>query len=332
MNDAGLQDSAVLLMSLGEDEAAEVFKYLTPKEVQKLGETMARLKTVTRERIDSVMERFHLEAGDQTSLGSDSDEYLRSVLTRALGPEKAKILLDRILAASDISGIEGLKWMDAATVAELIKNEHPQIIASILVHLERDHASEILGQFAERLRADVVMRIATLDGIQPSALKELNEALARLLAGGSDNIKKAALGGVRTAAEILNFVGASHEAAIIDAVRAHDPDLAQKILDEMFVFDNVIDVDDKGIQLLLREVQSDQLVIALKGANEALREKIFKNMSQRAAEMLRDDLDAKGPVKVSEVEAQQKEILKIVRRLAEEGQIVLGGKGDDSYI
>jgi flagellar motor switch protein FliG len=332
MDDAGLHDGAVLMLSLGEDEAAEVFKYLSPKEVQKLGEAMAKLKTVTRERIDTVLERFHTEAGEQTSLGNDSDEYIRKVLTSALGEEKAKILLDRILSGSDVSGIEGLKWMDAASVAELIKNEHPQIIASILVHLERDHASEILGLFPERLRSDVVLRIATLDGIQPNALRELNEALAKLLAGGTDNLKKAALGGVRVAAEILNYVGAKNESVILEAVRAHDAELAQKILDEMFVFDNLADVDDKGLQLLLREVQSEQLVVALKGASEALREKIFKNMSQRAAEMLRDDLESKGPVKVSEVEAQQKEILKVVRRLVEEGQIAIGGKGEDAYV
>jgi flagellar motor switch protein FliG len=332
MDEAGLHDSAVLLLSLGEERAAEVFKYLSPKEVQKLGATMAKLKTVTREKVDTVLARFHRAATEQTSFGSDSDEYIRAVLTNALGEDKAKILLDRILAGSDVSGIEGLKWMDGATVAELVKNEHPQIIASILVHLEREHASEILVHFTERLRNDVVLRIATLDGIQPAALKELNEVLAKLLSGGADNLKKAAMGGARVAAEILNFAGAKHESAILDAVKAYDADLAQKIVDEMFVFDNLIDLDDKGLQLLLREVQSEQLVVALKGASEELREKIFRNMSQRAAEMLKDDLESKGPVKLSEVEAQQKEILKIVRRLVEEGQIALGGKGEDAYV
>jgi flagellar motor switch protein FliG len=332
MDDAGLQDSAVLLLSLGEERAAEVFKYLSPKEVQKLGATMARLKSVTRDKVEAVLARFHKAATEQTSFGNDSDEYIRNVLTNALGHDKAKILLDRILAGSDVSGIEGLKWMDGPTVAELVKNEHPQIIASILVHLEREHAAEILAQFTERLRNDVVLRIATLDGIQPAALKELNEVLAKLLAGGTDNVKKSAMGGVRVAAEILNFAGAKNEGAIIEAVKAHDAELAQKIIDEMFVFDNLIDVDDKGMQLLLREVQSEQLVVALKGAGEELREKVFKNMSQRAAEMLKDDLESKGPVRLSEVEAQQKEILKIVRRLVEEGQIALGGKGDDAYV
>lgn len=330
MSDQGLEDGAILLLSLGEEEAAEVFKHLGPKEVQRLGEKMAKLGNVTRERIDQVMERFQAEAGEQTSLGMNSDEYLRSVLTKALG-DKAGYLIERILQGSDTSGIEGLKWLDPGTVAELIHNEHPQIIASILVHLERDQASAILTKFNERLRNDVVLRIATLDGIQPAALRELNESLAQVMQG-SDNLKKAAMGGVRTAAEILNYVGSSNESAILGAVKEYDENLAQSILDEMFVFDNLMDVDDKGIQLVLREVQSEVLVVALKGASEGLREKILKNMSQRAGEQLRDDLESRGPVKLSEVEAQQKEILKIVRRLAEEGQIALGGKGDDAYV
>jgi flagellar motor switch protein FliG len=253
------------------------------------------------------------------------------VLTQALGADKAAGLIDRILHGEDSSGIEGLKWMDGATVAELIKNEHPQIIATILVHLERDQASEILSLFTERLRNDVVLRIATLDGIQPSALKELNDVLTKLLSGAS-NLKKSVMGGVRAAAEILNYVGTANETAIIASVRDYDPELAQKIQDEMFVFENLLDIDDRSIQLLLREVQSESLIIALKGTSEELREKIFKNMSQRAAEMLRDDLEAKGPVRISEVEAEQKEILKIVRKLADEGQIVIGGAGEESFV
>ncbi|MDE2586142.1 MAG: flagellar motor switch protein FliG, partial [Betaproteobacteria bacterium] len=231
----------------------------------------------------------------------------------------------------ETSGIEGLKWMDASTVADLIKNEHPQIIATILVHLEHDHSSEILSLFPERLRNDVILRVATLEGVQPAALKELNDVMLRLLSG-STNIKKSAMGGVRTVAEILNFMGSANETSVIDSVREYDPDLAQKILDEMFVFENLLDLDDRSIQLLLREIQSDSLILAMKGASENLREKIFKNMSQRAAEMLREDLEAKGPVRVSEVETEQKEILKIVRRLADEGQIVLGGKGGEEMI
>ena len=322
---------AILLMSLGEEEASEVMKFLTPKEVQKLGQTMAKLKSVTREKIDSVLAVFETESLEQTSIGMDSDAYLRSVLNKALGPEKAGFILDRILQGGDTSGIEGLKWMDAASVAELIKNEHPQIIASVLVHLERDQASEILTSLPERTRNDALLRIATLDGIQPNALRELNEVLAKVLSG-TDKLKKAALGGAGPAAEILNFMGTAQESSLIESVREYDPDLAQAILDKMFVFDNIIDIDDRGIQTVLREVQSESLIVAIKGASEELREKIFKNMSQRAAETLREELEAKGPVRLSEVENEQKEILKIVRRLTDEGQISIAGKGEEVYV
>ena len=261
----------------------------------------------------------------------DTDAYVRSVLTKALGDDKASNLISRILQGGETNGIEGLKWMDAPTVADLIRNEHPQIIATILVHLENDHASDILNHFTERLRNDVILRIATLEGIQPEALKELNDVMLRLLSG-SANIKKSAMGGVRAVAEILNFMGTANETTVVDSIREYDPELAQKILDEMFVFENLLDLDDRGIQLLLREIQSDSLILAMKGASEPLREKIFKNMSQRAAEMLREDLESRGPVRLSEVEGEQKEILKIVRRLADEGQIVLGGAGGEEMV
>ncbi len=331
MDDEGVVNSAVLLMALGEDKASEVFKHLGPKEVQRIGEAMAKLKTTTREKVDEVLEKFESEAGRNGSLVEDTDQYVRNVLVRALGEDKAGMLLDRILQGGDVSGIESLKWMDAVSVSELIRNEHPQIIASILVHLERDQSCDILMQFPERLRADVVLRIATLDGIQPNALRELNDVLAKVLAGG-DRIKKAKLGGSKTAAEILNFMGGNQDAAVIETIRESDPDLAQKILDQMFTFDDLLKLDDRGIQAVLREVQTDQLVIALKSADPDLREKILRNMSQRAAEGLREDLESRGPVKVSEVEAQQKEILKTVRRLAEEGQISIGGGGEDAFV
>jgi flagellar motor switch protein FliG len=258
-------------------------------------------------------------------------DHIRAMLTKALGDDRAANLLSHIMGG-DTAGIEALKWIDADTITDLIKDEHPQIIATILVHLEFDQAGNILKGFTERLRNDVLLRIATLDGVQPSALHELNEALTRLLMG-SESIKKTVMGGVRQAAEILNTVGQAAETSIIDNVREYDPDLAQKILEEMFIFENLLEVDDRGIQLLLREVQSDSLIIALKGAPEELRDKIFRNMSQRAAEMLKEDLEAKGPVRLSEVEAEQKEILKIARRLADEGQIVLGGgAGEDSFV
>ncbi len=329
-NEDGITKSAMLLLTLGEDEAAEVLKHLGPREVQKLGAAMAALKSVPRDQVEAVVDDFYEETQRGAPVTAD-EEYIRGMLTKALGDDRAANLISRILQGGDTAGIESLKWMDAATVAELIKNEHPQIIATILVHLEFDHSGEILKHFTERLRNDVLLRIATLDGVQPTALQELNEALTRILSGSS-SVKKTAMGGVRTAAEILNFVGTTHETAIIDNVREYDPDLAQKIIDEMFVFENLIDIDDRGIQLLLREIQSESLILALKGANEAMREKVFKNMSQRAAEMLREDLESKGPVRLSEVEREQKEILKIARRLADEGQIQLGGKGEDEFV
>ncbi|MCC7092332.1 MAG: flagellar motor switch protein FliG [Nitrosomonas sp.] len=331
MDDEGIKKSAILLMTLGEKEAASVIKLLGPKEVQRLSETMSSLQNVPRSEVEGVLEEFCNEAEGRTTLGQDSADYIRNVLTDALGDEKAANLIDRILIGNDTSGIEGLKWMDSSSVAEMIKDEHPQIIATILVHLEREQASQILSFFTERLRNDTLLRIATLDSIQPNALRELNDVLTTLLSGSS-NIRKTAMGGIRAAAEILNFVPTALETSVIDNIKQFDEDLAQKIMDEMFVFDNLIDVDDHGIQLLLREVQSESLIIALKGAQEDLRKKIFKNMSQRASEALREDLESKGPVRLSEVEAEQKEILKILRQLADDGQIALGGKGDDSFI
>jgi flagellar motor switch protein FliG len=250
------------------------------------------------------------------------------VLTKALGDDKASNLLNRILTSRDASGIESLKWMDPFTVAEFIKNEHPQIIATILVHLEPDQASEIIGHFTDRLRQDVMLRIATLDGVKPVALKELNDVMTRLLTG-NENLKKQTMGGIKVAANIMNFMSGDNEASVMEGLKNYDDDMAQKIMDEMFVFDNILDIDDKGIQVILREVQSEMLIVALKGTSDEMRDKIFKNMSTRAAEMMKEDLESKGPVKLSEVEAQQKQILQIVRKLADEGQIMLAGKGDD---
>jgi flagellar motor switch protein FliG len=330
-DESGTLDAAVLLLALGEETAAEVFKHLSPKEVQSLGEVMARTQYTTKDHVNRVLERFHEVAAGQSTLVDDSNAYVQGVLRRALGEEKAGMLIDRITHGSDVTGIESLRWMDPASISELVRNEHPQIIASILVHLERDQASAILLQLSEELRADVVLRIATLDGIQPNALKELNEALSRVLSGG-EQVKRSRLGGSKTAAEIINFLGATAEVALLDSIREEDPELAQAIEDQMFTFDDLINLDDKAIQLLLREIQSEDLVIALKGAEPGLRDKIFRNMSQRAAETVREDLEAKGPVKLSEVESQHKEILKIVRRLADAGQIAIGGGGGDEFV
>ncbi len=331
LDDKGLEDAAILLMTLGEEEAAEVFKHLAPKEVQRLGETIARLKAVPRERYDAVLDRFEAEAAEQNMLVSDTDEYVKAVLRKALGEDKANLLIDRILQGSDNSGIESLKWMDASSVAELLRHEHPQIVAAILVHLDADHAADVLRNLAERQRNEVLVRVATLDGIQPAALKDLNEVLSKVLAGG-ERTRRANLGGVKAAAEILNLLGSSIETSVLDYVREADNELAQKIMDNMFTFDDLASLDDKGIQALLKEVQSESLVVALKGATPELRDKILKNMSSRAAEALREDLESRGPVRLSEVEAEQKEMLKVVRRLADEGQIVLGGGGDEQFV
>jgi flagellar motor switch protein FliG len=330
-DDQGVEDAAILLMSLGEEEAAAVFKHLAPKEVQKLGETIARMKSITRERMDGVLDKFGTVAQSQHVLVQDTDEYVKAVLRKALGDDKANLLIDRILQGSDVTGIESLKWMDASSVAELLRNEHPQIVAAILVHLDFDQSSSVLKSFTERQRNEVLIRIATLDGIQPSALKDLNEVMSKVLAGG-EKLKKASLGGVKTAAEIINLMGSSVETSALDYIREADNELAQKIMDNMFTFDDLNKLDDKGFQSLLKEVQSESLVIALKGAAPELREKVFRNMSSRAAETLREDLDSRGPVRVSEVESEQKEMLKIVRRLVDEGQIVLASGGADDFL
>jgi flagellar motor switch protein FliG len=330
-DDEGVENAAILLMSLGEEEAAQVFKHLGPKEVQKLGETIAKLKVIPRERVEAVLDRFSETAEQQHILVADTDEYVKSVLRKALGEDKANLLIDRILQGSDVSGIESLKWMDPGSVAELLRKEHPQIVAAILVHLDNDQSSDVLKCFTERQRNEVLIRIATLDGIQPAALKDLNEVLSKVLAGG-DKLKKASLGGVKAAAEIINLMGSAVETSALDYIRESDGDLAQRIMDNMFTFEDMNKLDDKGFQAVLKEVQSESLVIALKGATAELREKVFRNMSSRAAETLREDLESRGPVRVSEVESEQKEMLKIVRRLVDEGQIVLASGGADDFL
>ena len=329
---SGVDRAAIFLLSLGEDAAAEVLKHMGPKEVQKVGAAMAALTNVTREQLEQVMQEFSEEVASQTALGIGSEEYIRKVMIDALGEDKANNMIDRILLGRNTKGLEQLKWMDARAVAEIIRLEHPQIMAIVLSYLDPDHAAEVLNFLPDRVRADVILRIATLDGIQPSALAELDEIMERQFTGGKDSVKSTGVGGIKSAADILNFVDSSVEAEIMEMVKDADAELGQEIQDLMFVFDNLADVDDQGIQALLREISSETLIIALKGADEAVKEKIFKNMSKRAAEMLRDDLEAKGPVRVSEVEAAQKEILSVARRMAESGDIVLGGKGAEEFL
>ena len=326
-----LQDAAVLMMSLGEEEASLVFKHLSPKEVQKLGEAIAKTKSMSRERVDQVVARFTAIAEAQSLMVSDTGDYVRSVLKRALGDDKAALLLDRILSGDDTSGIESLKWMDPPAVAELLRNEHPQIVAAILVHVDFDQAAAILKFFSERQRNEVMLRIATMEGIQPAALKDLNEVLFKTLAG-AEGTRKNSLGGVKTAAEMINQLGTALEGTVIEAIRIYDPELAQKIVDKMFVFDDLVKIDDRGIQAMLKEVPTDTLIAALKAAPNQLKEKIVSNMSIRAGASFREDLDSRGPMRLSEVEANQKEILKVVRRLSDEGLIVIATGSDEEMI
>lgn len=331
MNAEGINKAALLLMSLGEDEAAEAFRFLDPREVQKISIAMATLKNVTPGAVDAVLQDFIKEAETHTTLSLGSKEYIRSVLTRALGEDKAGGIIDRILLGDDVTGIEGLKWLDAPAVAELIRNEHPQIIATIVVHLDPDQASDVLECFTERTRNDVMLRIATLDGIQPAALRELDDVMTELLSG-SGSVKRMAIGGVRAAAEILSQLSNQHEESVIGNVREYDVDLAQKIIDEMFTFEKLLELDDRAIRLLLREVGTEPLVIALKVGPPELRQKFMANMSQRAADLFSEDMDACGPVRLSEVEAQQRKVLQVARDLAGSGEISLGDKADDMYV
>lgn len=326
---SGAEQAAMLLMSLGESAAAEIMKHLGPKEVQKVGEAMASIGNVTRDQVNQVVADFAETLGTHTALGTGNEDYLRNVLKSALGDDKAGQLIDRILIGRSSKGLEALKWMEPRAIAEIVRLEHPQIIAIVLSYLDSDQAAEVLSLLPENMRADVLMRIASLDGIQPSALQELDEILEKQFEGTASSIKSSSVGGTKTAANILNFMDTAIEARIMERVKESDGDMGQAIEDLMFVFDNLIDLDDRSIQALLREVSSDSLIIALKGAEDGLKEKIFRNMSKRAAEMLRDDLDARGPVRLSDVETAQKEILSIARRMAEAGDISLGGGGDE---
>ncbi len=327
----GVDRAAILMLALGEKDAATVLAHMGPKEVQDLGSAMAGLHNVSTAEMESVMNSFVSTLGTQTALGMNSDEYIRNVMTQALGTEKAGSVIDRILLGRNSKGLEQLKWMDARSVAEIIRYEHPQIIAIVMSFLDPDQAAEVLSEFQDRVRTDIIMRIATLDGIQPAALLELDQILDAQFSGAS-NVKSTPLGGIKAAANILNLVEGSIEAQIMEQVGGADQELAQEIQDNMFVFENLIDVDDRGFQTLLREIASDQLLLALRGADEVLKEKIFKNMSQRASEMLRDDLEAAPPARLSDVEGAQKEILSVARRLADAGEINLGGSGGEEFI
>ena len=323
-----VDQAAILLMSMGEASAAEVLKHMGPKEVQRLGTAMAQLTNVQQHEVELVLNNFMEEVRTQTGLGMGSDGYIRNMLVSALGEDKAHGLIDRILLGGNTTGLDTLKWMEARSVADIIRNEHPQIQAIVLAYLDADQSAEVLAYFPEKVRLDVMLRVSALDTVQPSALQELNDILEKQFSGNAGSQTKD-IGGHKTAAEIINNLDSSVGGELMDSIREIDEDLGTQIQDLMFVFENLKEVDDRAIQALLREVSSDILILALKGADEMLQEKIFDNMSKRAAELLRDDLEAKGPVKVSDVEGAQKEILTIARRMADAGEITLGGGGDD---
>jgi flagellar motor switch protein FliG len=325
----GTERAAILLLTLGEQEAAQVLKHMGAKEVQRIGTAMSKLANVSREEVHGVITQFTSTVETQTSVGVGADEFLRKVLVDALGQDKAASIIDRINIGRSTKGLEALKWMDARAVAELIRLEHPQIIAIVLAYLDPDQSAEVLTQLPANMRSDIVVRIATLDGVQPSAINELDEIMEKQFAGKSGGGKTSSMGGAKAAANIINLLEPSQEGMIMEQIAKADQALGARIQDLVFVFDNLLEIDDRSMQELMRQVPSDRLLLAMKGADDELKEKIFKNMSQRAAEMLKDDLEARGPVKLSEVEGAQKEILQIARKLAEAGTIALAGKGDE---
>ena len=324
----GTERAAILLLTLGEQEAAQVLRHMGAKEVQRIGAAMAKLANVSKEEVYTVITDFASSVESQTSVGVGAEDFLRKVLVDALGQEKASSIIDRISIGRSTKGLEALKWMDARAVAELIRLEHPQIIAIVLAYLEPDQSAEILTCLPANIRSDIMVRIATLDGVQPSALTELDDIMEKTFAG-KGTARTSALGGAKAAANIINNLEPSHESVIMDQIVQTDEALGSRIQDLIFVFDNLLQIDDRSMQELLRQVSSDRLLLAMKGCEDAMKEKIFKNMSQRAAEMLKDDLESRGPVRISEVESAQKEILQTARKLAESGAITLAGKGDE---
>ncbi len=327
----GSSKAAVFLLGLGEQSAAEVLRHMGPKEVQKVGAAMASLKDISNRQVQSVVASFTSEANALSSLGVGTEDYVRNVMVQALGEQRAKGVINRVLMGRDSKGIESLKWMEARAVASIIRAEHPQIIAIVLAYLDSDHAAEVLKCLPEKIRADAILRIARLDTIHPSALTELDDILEKQFSGAG-NSQVSNVGGAKTAAKILALLDGETESSISENIQSIDKDLGDRIRDLMFVFDNLLALDDRGVQRLLREIGSDILVLALKGADAPMQDKIFNNMSKRAAEMLREDLESRGPVRLSEVETAQKEILAVASRLSEEGEIMLGNKGGEQFV
>ena len=328
---SGYDKAAVLMLSLNEDDAASIFRHLEPKQVQRLGMAMASMSDFSNEKVTAVQRLFINDIQKYSNIGVGSEDFVRKALVAALGEDKAGNLVEQIIMGSGARGLDSLKWMDARQVATIIQNEHPQIQTIVLSYLEPEQSAEILSQFPEPVRLDLIMRIANLEEVHPAALQELNEIMEKQFAG-SASTQAAKMGGLKAAASIMNYLDTNIEGQLMDAIRENDEEMSQQIQDLMFVFENLIDVDDRGIQTLLREVSGDLLTKALKGADDNLKEKIFKNMSKRAADTLREDLSTMSPMRISDVEAAQKEILTIARRLADSGEIMLGLGGGDNFV
>lgn len=327
----GIERAAILLLGMGEKNAAEVLKHLEPRQVQKVGMAISTLSSVSKAKMQGVLGEFLNAIEEQTSLTVDAENYLRTVLISALGEEKATPLIDRILVSDKDSGLNRLKWLDARLIADVIRNEHPQIIATILIHLDSEQAAEVVGFFSTEKRAEVLLRMCTIDTVKPEAISELGHVIEKQLSGQKVG-KIASVGGIKTVADVINFLDGSVEEEVLVQINEWDQELCDKIKDKMFVFENLVDMDNRSLQTLMRDIASEQLLLALKGTTEPVKEKVFGNMSKRAADLLRDDMELQGPVKVSEVEKAQRDILAIARSLAEEGKIALGTKGGEEMI
>ena len=327
----GVDKAAILLLSLSEEDAAQILKHLEPKQVQKVGMAMAAIDDLSQAKISAVHNLFIEQIQSFSTIGFQSEDFIKKALTAALGEDKAASLIDQIVMGSGAKGLDSLKWMDSKQVANIIRNEHPQIQTIVLSYLEPEQSAEILAQFPEKVRLDLTMRIANLEEVQPAALQELNEIMEKQFAGQA-GAQAAKMGGLKAAANIMNYLDTNIEGQLMDSIREHDEEMSQQIQDLMFVFENLMDVEDRGIQAILREVQQDVLMKAIKGTDDALKEKILSNMSKRAAELLADDLEAMAPVRISEVEAAQKEILATARRLADSGEVMLGGSGGEEFL
>lgn len=330
-NLTGTQKSAILMMLLGEDEASEILKNLSPKEVQHLGAAMYSVQGLSQDAVNAVLDEFLSTMKEQTSLGLGAGNYIRNVLTKALGDDKAQSVLSRITPASSDRPIEILDWMDARSISELIVDEHPQIIALVISYLESALGADVLMLLPEDAQPEVIARIATLQTVQPEALRELEEVMQRKFKANT-SLRASQVGGVKAAGNIMNFTQQNSEARIMKVIGKNDKDLMQAIMESMFVFENLIMSDEKSLQVLLRSVNTEDLVLALKGADEQLREKLFSCMSSRAAANIMDEMAALGPVRLTEVQEAQKAIINVARRLSDEGTIVLAGRGGDDFV